>query len=256
MENKYRLTALVGELRKVNPVIVVDFSNPRSPCDKSHFNDKAGAVEVFVKDFMATGNNAKAYSVDNARFIAGRFIKEFAPDTLLTFCNIGETWPVDLGYVERVPEAPKTVRIRITATVETTVKLAENETIEQFKTRNVDVYLHALGDEGYMNKVDLGANSWDISIVEDSPKELKGREVLTVTYTVPSFIVPALINKDWSGLDETEKPYFIDWMDERLEEHGGRFYALSCVELTYCKLNDYNDYDGDCHQVTFHVNNL
>lgn len=51
------------------------------------------------------------------------------------------------------------VKIKIIATVETTVTLAEGETIEDFKKREVDIYLHGAGENAWLNKVDLGGSA-------------------------------------------------------------------------------------------------
>jgi hypothetical protein len=59
----------------------------------------------------------------------------------------------------------KQVRIKITATVIATVNLEEDETLAQFKERNVDIYLHGAGEEGHVTKVDLGGEA-TIEILE------------------------------------------------------------------------------------------
>ena len=51
------------------------------------------------------------------------------------------------------------IKIKIIASVETTVELAEGETIEEFKKRNVDIYLHGAGEKGWLDKEDLGGTS-------------------------------------------------------------------------------------------------
>lgn len=57
------------------------------------------------------------------------------------------------------------VNIRITATVETTVELAEGETVEQLKERGVDIYLHGAGEKGWIDKTDLGGN-YTIDVID------------------------------------------------------------------------------------------
>lgn len=59
----------------------------------------------------------------------------------------------------------KLVKIKIVATVETTILLGEGETVEDFKHRNVDIYLHGAGDNGHINKVDLGGDA-TIEVIE------------------------------------------------------------------------------------------
>jgi len=59
------------------------------------------------------------------------------------------------------------VKVKITATVETTVLLAEGETKEQLIKRDVDIYLHGAGEDGHFNKEDLGCNTSEIEILED-----------------------------------------------------------------------------------------
>lgn len=50
------------------------------------------------------------------------------------------------------------IKIMITTSVVTEVELNEGETFEQFKTRDVDIYLHGAGEQGYLHKVDLGSS--------------------------------------------------------------------------------------------------
>ena len=49
----------------------------------------------------------------------------------------------------------KTVKIRITATVETYVTIEDHEDIT---LRNADIYLHDEGEDGHLNKFDLGGD--------------------------------------------------------------------------------------------------
>lgn len=65
----------------------------------------------------------------------------------------------DLKNLELFIETKQQVKIRITATVETTVDLFGGETIEDLKLRNVDIYLHGAGEDGHTNKEDLGGNA-------------------------------------------------------------------------------------------------
>ena len=44
----------------------------------------------------------------------------------------------------------------ITVRVVTRITLPEGETVEQFKRRFADIYLHGAGKDGHLNKVDLG----------------------------------------------------------------------------------------------------
>ncbi|MEK6829813.1 MAG: hypothetical protein AABY15_06870 [Nanoarchaeota archaeon] len=53
----------------------------------------------------------------------------------------------------------KTVEISIVAKVTTKIQLAEGETIEDLKNRNVDIYLHAHGKDGHIGKIDLGGDA-------------------------------------------------------------------------------------------------
>lgn len=59
----------------------------------------------------------------------------------------------------------KKIKIKITATVEAIVEMEEGETVEDFKYRNVDIYLHGAGNLGHINKTDLGGNA-TIEILE------------------------------------------------------------------------------------------
>jgi hypothetical protein len=62
-----------------------------------------------------------------------------------------------LSYNEE-EEEPEFVRVKITAEVTTDVRLEKGETIEEFKQRAVDIYLHGAGKEGHLDKEDLGGN--------------------------------------------------------------------------------------------------
>lgn len=57
------------------------------------------------------------------------------------------------------------VKIKITVVAETTVTLEEGETVEQLKERYADIYLHGAGNDGHINKVDLGGES-TIEVIE------------------------------------------------------------------------------------------
>ena len=58
----------------------------------------------------------------------------------------------------------KKIKVKITATVTTTIEIQEGEDLNQ---RIVDIYLHDQGDNGHLNKVDLGSDSTQIEILED-----------------------------------------------------------------------------------------
>ena len=60
------------------------------------------------------------------------------------------------------------VRIKITASVETTVELEEGETVDNVQDRCVDIYLHGAGDKGYHNKVDLGCTFDKIEVLDQN----------------------------------------------------------------------------------------
>jgi hypothetical protein len=51
------------------------------------------------------------------------------------------------------------VDAEITVTVRHKVKLAEGETVEDFKNRLADVYLHGTGEYGSSDKSDLGGET-------------------------------------------------------------------------------------------------
>jgi hypothetical protein len=60
----------------------------------------------------------------------------------------------------------KQVEIEITAKVKTSVTVYDNESLDDLQNRDVDIYLHGAGEHGYMNKKDLGANEWKITVVD------------------------------------------------------------------------------------------
>jgi len=61
----------------------------------------------------------------------------------------------------------KTVKVKITAEVITTLELEENETLEDLKHRWVDIYVPPPGKYGMGGRIDLGANEFNIEILED-----------------------------------------------------------------------------------------
>jgi hypothetical protein len=61
--------------------------------------------------------------------------------------------------VNQIISQPTEVNVKITVTVETTIKLEDGETVEDVKGRLCDIYLHGAGEEGYANKEDLGGDS-------------------------------------------------------------------------------------------------
>ena len=56
-------------------------------------------------------------------------------------------------------EAGTYVMADITVKVKAEIKLGDNETVAQFKERFADVYLHGAGENGHMEKVDLGGDT-------------------------------------------------------------------------------------------------
>lgn len=48
------------------------------------------------------------------------------------------------------------VDAEITVQTSTRIRLADGETVAQFKQRFADVYLHGAGDDGHIEKIDLG----------------------------------------------------------------------------------------------------
>lgn len=63
----------------------------------------------------------------------------------------------------------KIIKVRITAEVEAEVQLEHGETFEDFKERPVDIYLHGHGENGYLDKTDLGGFSKIELVKENSP---------------------------------------------------------------------------------------
>lgn len=58
----------------------------------------------------------------------------------------------------------KEVKIKIIAEVTANIEIESHETIENIKNRLVDIYLHTSNQD----KIDLGADKYDIEIVDDS----------------------------------------------------------------------------------------
>ena len=51
------------------------------------------------------------------------------------------------------------VKIIIVTKVITEVQLEDGETLQDLKNRKVDIYLHGQGEDGHINKVDLGGDA-------------------------------------------------------------------------------------------------
>jgi hypothetical protein len=67
----------------------------------------------------------------------------------------------------------KTVKFKINASVTSSVEIDDNETIEQFKGRLIDIYLHNQPTKSGMccDKHDLGADRYDIEVIPDEVEE-------------------------------------------------------------------------------------
>jgi hypothetical protein len=52
----------------------------------------------------------------------------------------------------------------VTAKATARIKLADGETVADFKKRYVDILLHGGGEEGYWNKIDMGSDFVDIKV--------------------------------------------------------------------------------------------
>ncbi len=59
------------------------------------------------------------------------------------------------------------VPVRIHARVSATISLEDGETLQDVKARHVDIYLHGAGEQGHVNKQDLGADTYQI-VTDDS----------------------------------------------------------------------------------------
>lgn len=60
-----------------------------------------------------------------------------------------------------------TVNVKVIASVSAKVLLSEGETISDLKKRDVDIYLHAAGENGYADKKDLGAHDYEIIVPDE-----------------------------------------------------------------------------------------
>jgi hypothetical protein len=61
-------------------------------------------------------------------------------------------------------ETYKTVDVDITVRAKARIRLAEGETMADFKERNADIYLHGAGEEGYIEKTDLGGDIIEMNV--------------------------------------------------------------------------------------------
>jgi hypothetical protein len=62
----------------------------------------------------------------------------------------------------------KKVEVEIIAKVRTTLDIHDDESLDDLQSRDVDIYIHGAGPDGYMNKQDVGANEWEIKVVDNA----------------------------------------------------------------------------------------
>lgn len=77
----------------------------------------------------------------------------------------------------------------------------------------------------------------------------------TIEYILPTHWLSALINDDWSGLDDKEEKEIRDWLNKEGKQYP-RFWALCPSEdddLGFKWRNDANNLGQDCTRVTFDV---
>jgi len=60
----------------------------------------------------------------------------------------------------------KEVFVKIIAETTTTIVLEDNESIDDALNRNVDIYLHGRGENGHVNKTDLGGDITSIEVID------------------------------------------------------------------------------------------
>jgi hypothetical protein len=75
-------------------------------------------------------------------------------------------------------------------------------------------------------------------------------KIETVEYLLPAHWASALINNDYSGIDDKEERELSDWIE--LQKLGN---CISCSdEQEFTKHNDANALAGDCLTFTFQAN--
>ena len=62
-------------------------------------------------------------------------------------------------FVSQIIDQPDEVNVKITVTVETTIKLEDGETKDTVTNRLADIYLHGAGENGHRDKEDLGGDT-------------------------------------------------------------------------------------------------
>jgi hypothetical protein len=142
-------------------------------------NDKVFYLIQIKNIFMLLRVCEAAKSADYAKFAV--IHKTSITSNVRDVKNTYYWWKNSLSAVK--PDTP--INITITAQVITTVNLAENETLEDFKNRYVDIYLHGPGEDGCCNKRDVGANKWTITTDnEDIPLIVSRDMFLALVNTV------------------------------------------------------------------------
>ncbi len=129
------------------------------------------------------------------------------------------------------------VHIEITTTATHYVTLLEGETIEDIKNRESDIYLHAAGEKGWTEKVDIGGSS-----------EIK---ILEVTQTIDNdehdiFVnCPHCDHCEQHPIDEQRhhiQTFDLEWLDEENN------IEVSLMKCHVCKqdFKMYWKYDENC----------
>lgn len=79
------------------------------------------------------------------------------------------------------------VEVEITAKVKTTLTIYNDETLEDLQSRDVDIYLHGAGPDGYINKQDLGASEHSIKVIntDDTTKVVTKNGVWILNKQLP-----------------------------------------------------------------------
>lgn len=104
--------------------------------------------------------------------------------------------------------------VSIVAKAKVRAVLEENETLDEYKKRVVDIYLHSAGNKNCFDKEDIGAHQWTIGQIGEDDSLIVPRNLLS------ALIETAKRSTDLSGVYEDVSETYFSWeeVNKYLEE--------------------------------------
>jgi len=72
-----------------------------------------------------------------------------------------------------------------------------------------------------------------------------------ITYTVPIFYLPAIINDDYSGLSDDEEKELDEFLNGIYQDFGRGHWAYNNCENYFTYTNDINNLGNDCVDIQY-----